>query len=258
MVRYEISPLYGKITVTDAEGREIAPTGEVENGRVCYVVKPEGIYSFRIEAPEGVVVTVCGAELGADEIVSSETNMFRGLDSYLQDGGYKTLLYAADGLHIEPEIHASFEGVELSPVVGENGKVYFFYPDSADTTQLMRNAAEGFFDAYMNYANYKYNGAALSNLLDRILPGTELDSYARNSYDAMIWASATEVAYDELRFENFHRVESNCFTCTILYKADFTATSWYTQYSYAMQDGYKMVFIHDGSSWRAASMSAFD
>jgi hypothetical protein len=53
-------------------------------------------------------------------------------------------------------------------------------------------------------------------------------------------------------------VGSNCFTCTILYKADFTATSWYEQYSYAMRDGYKMVFIHDGSTWRAASMSAFD
>lgn len=258
MVRYEISPLYGDIIVTDGEGNEVAPLSAVENGLVRYVVKPTETYSFKIEAPEGVVVTVSGAELGEEEIASRESNMFRGLDSWLPDGGYETILYAADGLFTVPGIHASYEGVELSPVVGEDGKVYFFYPDSEDVTELMRSAAEGFFDAYMSYANYKYNGAALNDLLDRILPGTELDSYARNSYDAMIWASATEVSYDELRYENFHRVGSNCFTCTILYKADFTATSWYEQYSYAMRDGYKMVFIHDGSTWRAASMSAFD
>ena len=66
------------------------------------------------------------------------------------------------------------------------------------------------------------------------------------------------MSYDELRFDNLHRAGNGCFTCTILYKADFTATSWYEQYSYAMQDGYKMVFIHDGTNWKAASMSAFD
>ena len=258
MVRYEISPLYGEITVTDGAGNEVAPSGAVENGRVSYVVKPETTYSFRIEAPEGIVVTVNGAELGEEEIAKRDRNMFRGLDERMTDSGYETLLYAADGLYTVPDIHAAYEGRELSPVVGEDGKIYFFYPDGEDITQLMRNAAEGFFDAYMSYANYKYNGAALNNLLEHILPGTELDSYARNSYDAMIWASATEVKYDELSFDNFRRVGSNCFTCTILYKADFTAKSWYTQNTYAMRDGYKMVFIHDGTTWRAASMSAFD
>ena len=259
MVRYEVSPLYGEVVVTDGEGDEIAPSGAVENGRVSYVVHPKQTYSFQVEAPEGIEVTVGGALLGEDEIAARESNMFRKLDDFLSEGGaYETILYAADGLYTVPDIHASYKGTELSPVMGENGKVYFFYPTDADTTQVMRNAAEGFFDAYMNYASYKYNGAALNGLLERILPGTELDSYARNSYDAMIWASATEVSYDELRFDNFHRAGNGCFTCTILYKADFTATSWYEQYSYAMQDGYKMVFIHDGTSWRAASMSAFD
>ena len=259
MVRYELSPLYGEIVVTDGEGNEIAPSGPVENGLVSYVVHPTQTYSFQVEAPEGVEVTVGGAVLGEEEIAARERNMFRKLDAYLaDDGGYDTLLYAADGLYTVPDIHASYNGTELSPVMGENGKVYFFYPTDEDTTQVMRNAAEGFFDAYMHYASYKYNGAALNDLLDRILPGTELDSYARNSYDAMIWASATEVSYDELRFDNFHRAGNGCFTCTILYKADFTATSWYEQYSYAMQDGYKMVFIHDGTNWKAASMSAFD
>ena len=129
MVRYELSPLYGDIVVTDGEGNEIAPSGPVENGLVSYVIHPTQTYSFQVEAPEGVEVTVGGAVLGEEEIAARERNMFRKLDAYLaDDGGYDTLLYAADGLYTVPDIHASYNGTELSPVMGENGKVYFFYP----------------------------------------------------------------------------------------------------------------------------------
>ena len=109
------------------------------------------------------------------------------------------------------------------------------------------------------YTSDKYNGVALKNVRDRILPGTELDSYFSHSYDAMIWASATEMDQKELRFGNFHRVGDKCFTCTILYKADFTATQWYGKDSYAREDGYKMVFLRgEEGQWLAATMSAFE
>ena len=62
----------------------------------------------------------------------------------------------------------------------------------------------------------------------------------------------------ELRFDNFHRVGENCFTCTILYKADFTATQWYGMDSYEREDGYQMVFIRQNDQWLAATMSAFE
>ena len=71
---------------------------------------------------------------------------------------------------------------------------------------------------------------------------------------------ATEYSFDqkELRFDNFHRVGENCFTCTILYKADFTATQWYGKDSYEREDGYQMVFIRQNDQWLAATMSAFE
>ncbi len=259
MVRYEIGPLYGQIAVSDPDGNEIAPVGEPEDGVLRYVIMPTKTYSFRVEAPEGVTVSVCGAALGEEQVRSSEQNMFRGLESYLPQGGYKTLLYEVNGLYIEPVIRASCNGVELTPVVGGDGRLIYFYPDDADISIAMHQAAEGFFSDYLFYTSNKYNGVALKNVRDRILPGTELDSYFANSYDAMIWASSTEMDQKELRFENFHRVGDNCFTCTILYKADFTATLWFGTDSYAREDGYKMVFIRgEEGQWLAATMSAFE
>ena len=225
MVRYEVGPLYGQIAVSDPDGAEIPPVGEPENGVLRYVIMPKTTYSFRVEAPEGVTVSVCGAELGEEQILSREQNIFRKLDKYLPDGGYDTIQYGADGLYIEPVISASCGGAELTPVIDAEGRYIFFYPSDENISIAMREAVEGFFDAYMYYTSYKYNGVALKDLTDRILPGTELYSYVTHSYDAMIWASATEMNQKELRFDNFHRVGDNCFTCTINYKANFTATS---------------------------------
>ncbi len=258
MVRYEVGPLYGQIAVSDPDGAEIPPVGEPENGVLRYVIMPKTTYSFRVEAPEGVTVSVCGAELGEEQILSREQNIFRKLDKYLPDGGYDTIQYGADGLYIEPVISASCGGAELTPVIDAEGRYIFFYPSDENISIAMREAVEGFFDAYMYYTSYKYNGVALKDLTDRILPGTELYSYVTHSYDAMIWASATEMNQKELRFDNFHRVGDNCFTCTINYKANFTATSWYGKDSYAREDGYKMVFIRQDGAWLAATMSAFE
>ena len=257
LVRYAVTPLYGEIVVTDAEGNEIAPYGPVENGVCRYVIEPKERYSFSVEAPEGVTVTVCGAELGESEITSRENDMFRHLENYVTDSRYETIHYAADGLFVEPEIRASYKGQELTPVIGENGKFFFFYPSDASADWSMRSAAQDFFSAYMNYTSYKYNGGALYELLSRSLYGTDLYNNINNSYDAMVWASATEVDYEELKIDNFHSVRGDCFTCTIYFKADYTATTWYEQHSYSMQDGYKMVFVNRNGVWYAASMTAF-
>ena len=258
LVRYEVGPLYGSIVVTDGEGAEIAPSGAVSEGLVHYVVKPRQTYTLDVEAPEGVTVSVCGAVLGEEDVTSRESNLFRGLEGYLPDGGYETLHYTAEGLYTIPEVRAEMDGRELNAVRGENGKVYFFYPADEAATAEMTAAAQNYYDAYARFTNYKYNTLALKNLRDRILPGTELASYVNNSYDAMIWASATEVDYKELSFGNYHVVSDDCFTCTIRYKADFTAQQWNEQVSYEMEDGYKMVFIRSGGRWLAATMYAFD
>ena len=258
MVRYEVGPLYGQITVSDSEGNEIAPVGEPEDGMLRYVIMPTTTYSLRVEAPEGVKVMVCGAELGDEQVSKREQIIFRGLEEYLPDGGYDTLLYEVDGLYIEPEISAVCNGVELTPVVGADGKYIFFYPSDDNISIAMREAVQNFFEAYLKYTNDKYNGARLKDLTDCILPDTELYSYASHSYDAMIWASATETEQKELSYDNFHRVGDNCFTCTIHYKADFTATQWHGKDSYERKDGYKMVFIRQDGVWLAATMSAFE
>ena len=72
----------------------------------------------------------------------------------------------------------------------------------------------------------------------------------------MIWASATQVHYDELTFTDFRSVGEDCFTCTIRYKADFAATAWYQSYTYDLQNAYELAFVRQGELWYAAAMSA--
>ena len=258
MVRYEVGPLYGQIAVSDSDGNEIAPVGEPEGGVLRYVIMPTKTYSFRAEAPEGVTVMVCGAELGEEQVTGREQMIFRGLKSYLPDGGYDTLVYEVDGIYTEPVVSAVYNGVELTPLVGTDGRLIFFYPSDEDVSIAMREAVEGFFKDYLFFTSDKYNGVALKNLRDHVLPGTELDDYFAASYDGMIWASATQMDQKELKFDNFHRVGENCFTCTIHYKADFTATQRVGKDSYTREDGYKMVFICRNDTWLAATMSAFE
>ena len=258
MVRYEVGPLYGQIAVNDPDGGEIAPVGDPVDGTLRYVILPTTTYSLRVEAPEGVIVSVCGAALGDDQVVKRDQTIFRKLEGYLSDGGYDTLLYEVDGLFTEPEISASYNGVALTPLMSADGKYIYFYPSDDNISIAMREAVQNFFEAYLKYTNDKYNGARLKDLTDCILPDTELYSYASHSYDAMIWASATETEQKELSYDNFHRVGDNCFTCTIHYKADFTATQWHGKDSYEREDGYKMVFIRQDGVWLAATMSAFE
>ncbi len=56
------------------------------------------------------------------------------------------------------------------------------------------------------------------SLLDCIMWTTDLYRYIQESTDAMIWASATSVSYDELTFTDFSFVGANCFVCTVRYK----------------------------------------
>ena len=94
-------------------------------------------------------------------------------------------------------------------------------------------------------------------LLDCILWTTDLYRYIQESTDAMIWASATSVNYDELTFTDFSFVGANCFVCTVRYKADFTANSWQEQKNYNMQNAYELVFVcPNGGAWYAAAMDA--
>jgi len=73
--------------------------------------------------------------------------------------------------------------------------------------------------------------------------------------DAMYWASATEITYEELTFTDFFSVSENCFVCTIRYKADMSAQAWYESYTYGLQNAYQMVFVRVEDRWLAAAMS---
>jgi len=253
--RYRVENMYGDITVTDESGRALSPIRE-ESGVIRYVARQEELYSFTVRAPETVTVTVCGAELRKNEAEKAEKGVLAGLDKYTGDDAYDTLTWHYEGLYTRPEISAvGRDGRALTPLVNEKGELLFFNPQDDALAEQARPWAEDFFQKYINYSGKAYEAGRHQMLLNTILPDTELYRYVRDSRDAMIWASATEVHYDELTFADFSPVGDNCFTCTIRYKGDFAATAWHESYTYDMQNAYELSFVRVGEMWYAAAMS---
>ena len=71
----------------------------------------------------------------------------------------------------------------------------------------------------------------------------------------MYWASGTQTEYNDLRYENFHKVSDYCIICTVIYSADMTATNWYEQYSYKLENAYELAFVSTNAKWLAAGMN---
>ena len=252
--RYRI-PMYGEITVTDEKGAALSPQRSEDGRTVRYVAREDEFYSFTVRAPEPVTVSVSGARLDASEAVRSESGVLAGLEAYTGENAYRTLTWTCGGLYTRPEISAEMNGTALTPLINEKGELIFFPAQDDALAAEMRPTVEDFFSSYIDYSGKAYNAVRHHNLLSRILPGSELYAYVRDSRDAMIWASATQVHYDELTFSDFYRVSDSCFTCTIRYKADFAAQSWYESYTYDLQNAYEMAFVRSGNRWLAAAMS---
>lgn len=254
-VRYRVGAMYGDIVVTDAQLRVLDPETE-EDGLVRYVLHEPKDYSVTVRAPSTVTVAVNGAELAPDEAFGSEEGILAGLGDYTGGAGYQKLTYTVLDLRQPPEVTATGpDGQALTPLVNEKGEILFFPPQDDALAAEVEGRVQEFFNRYMDYSSQAFDYGRQNALLSCILQGTGLYSYVQNSRDAMIWASATQVSYDELTFADFARVGDNCFTCTIRYKADFAAQSWYQQYNYDMQNAYEVAFVRSGDNWYAAAMS---
>lgn len=253
--RYRVERMYGSITVTDQNGRALSPIQE-EDGVVRYVGREDTFYSFTVRAPENVVITVNGAVLSPSEAAGADSGVLAGLDAYTGGQAYQTLTYSFDGLYAQPEITARGPGGEvLTPLLNQKGELIYFPPQDDALAEQVSGVVKTFFDNYISYSGQAFSNARQQALLACILKGTELYSYVRDSRDAMIWASATEVRYDELSFADFSPVGEDCFTCTIRYKADFDATAWHERYSYDLQNAYELSFVRVNGAWYAAAMS---
>ena len=121
--------------------------------------------------------------------------------------------------------------------------------------QALSDIGIGAFNAYMDYSAHAFEYTRYSNLLNRILPQSDLYEYVFRSQEAMYWASGTQTEYNDLRYENFHMVSPYCFVCTVIYSADMTAKNWYEQYSYKLENAYELAFVSTNGRWLAAGMN---
>ena len=254
--RWRVDPLYGEITVRDKNGVVLSPTREEGSREIRYLAREDELYGFTVRAPEGVTVTVGGAELSPEEAVKAENGILSGLERYTGGQTLRQFTWTYDGLYSLPEITGrSADGRTLTPLMNEKGELLFFLPQDEELRQAAEPRVREFFERYINYSSRAFDEGRYNMLLSCILPGTELYAYVRDSVDAMIWASATQVHYDELTFTDFRSVGEDCFTCTIRYRADFSATAWYESYTYDLQNAYELAFVRQGDLWYAAAMS---
>ncbi len=254
--RWRVEPLYGEITVSDAGGRVLTPEADAADGVIRYLIRETDFYTVTVRAPESVAVFVGGVRLDTSEAVKAEEGILAGLDAYTGGAAFRELTYSCPGLYTMPEVTAEGpRGEALTPLLNEKGELIFFLPQDEALRAEAEPRVREFFDRYIAYSSRAYDAGRYNALLACILPGTDLYAYVHDSVDAMIWASATQVTYDELTFGDFLPVGENCFTCTIRYKADFAATAWWTSYSYDLQNAYELAFVRVGDVWYAAAMS---
>lgn len=260
MLSYRVGPVYGEIHVS-ADGRELAAE---RSGRMLrYRAAARGAGSLTIRAPADIRVTVGGAELKKKDVSERSYGLLEGLESYTGDAAYRTNTYRFTGLYSEPEVRAYAEnGEELRPIMtGEN--VYnFFHPtdtaaDEADQTELdhLLELAEGYFNAYVDYTTKPFDGSIYYKLLNATLGGTRLQVYIAQSNAAMQWAARSTVENQELRYDNLHRIGDSCFTCTVEFVVDKTASTWVEEVSSSEENAEQMVFVRRGKYWYAAALS---
>ena len=260
LVRYKVSPLYGEIHVT-ADGRELAAEKQGKTLRYTSLTEPTG--SLTVIAPEGIRVTVGGVELGKKDVSDSSFALLEGLGDYTGKAAYKTNVYRFTGLYTEPEVLAFDEaGNALTPIMSGEKVYHFFYPsdtaaDEAEQEELdhLRELAEGYFGTYVDYTTKPFDAGIHYRLVSATLAGSQLQSYIAESTATMKWAASSTVENRELRYDNFHRIGDNCYTCTVEFALDKTASTWAEDVNSSEQNAEQLVFVRIGMQWFAAAMA---
>ena len=144
---------------------------------------------------------------------------------------------------------------------GEN-VYHFFHPsdtaaDEEDRKQLdhLWELADGYFRAYVDYTTKPFDGGIYYKLLTATLSGTQLQVYIAQSNAAMKWAASSTVENMELRCDNLHRIGESCYTCTVEFALDKTASTWVEDVSSSERNAEQLVFVRRGQYWYAAAMS---
>ncbi len=260
LVRYKVSPLYGEIHVT-ADGRELA--AEQRGDTLYYHAAPEPTGSLTVVAPEDIRVTVGGAELKKSDVSESSFALLEGLEAYTGEAAYKTNVYRFTGLYTVPEVLAyDREGRQLTPIRSGETVYHFFHPSdtAADETQRqeldhLRQLAESYFGAYMDYTTRAFDASLYHRLLNATLGGSQLRTYIAQSTATMQWAANSTVEGREIRLDNLHRIGGACYTCTVEFSQDKTASTWAEDVSSTERNAEQLVFVAIGPYWYAAAMA---
>ena len=215
--------------------------------------------TLRVVAPEGSTVWADGAELDPAEAATESPAILAGREAYLGGEVPKQRVWRLEGLSAEPELTArGADGQRLHRVVSGAGEVRFAPPEDEALRETAEQRVRDFMNLYTLYAGNPYYDSVYYGLLGSVLPNTALYDHIVYSADAMVWACATKMEFDELSVSDFQRVGENGFTCTVRYRAQCSAATWYDSFAYELGKTYELAFVYQGWTWYAAAMSALD
>lgn len=254
---YTVDAMYGAISVTDSEGTEYSPIASSSESELVYQIPPAELHSVRITAPDDVTVTLCGYALTPSDARSITHGILENVLEHTQGNEYMTAEYSFSGLFSEPVVSAcDKDGRTLTPVTDGNGNYAFYHANDPALQAEMMETVQSFFDAYVTYCANSYDATRYDRIINRVMRHSTLYTYISESHEGMIFASKTQSDNNELKFDNFSWVGDGCFVCTVSYKADLTATSWYEEYSYDLESNYEICFVTDGYKWLASDMTS--
>lgn len=251
---YRIKPLYGDLSLTEADGSVIPLTEEADLHFTANAAEP-GKHDILILAPADLTVTVGGVVLDPAE-AERGAEILDGLESIV-GAKYYNLTYTVSDIYGNPEISAhDISGAEHEMFSPSANKYGFLYRDDPALTAVLQPVAEDFFQSFVTYTSSAFNETRYTRLLQQIQKGTALYNYIAQSKDAMIWAPHSETAFAELTFEHFHMLNSRCFVCTVRYNADVSFSAKNEDYNYDMESAYNLAFQLTDQGWVAVAMSA--
>ncbi len=252
--RYRVAPLYGELSLCDAEGRPVELRADGESGFVANAAALQR-RDLVVSAPEGLRVLVGGQTLD-EGLAAYDAGILEGLSSVVA-ADYRLARYVLPGVYGEVELSAVDAGGErLEPVRAASGDYRFYYPNDPEAEAALRPAAERFFQSFIAYTSAAFSEARYMELLSRVRPGTALYDYIAQSRDAMIWAPSAQTDFSQLRFDNFHYLNSRCFLCTVRYDADLSYSARSEDYRFGMQNAYELAFQLADTGWIALAMSS--
>lgn len=214
-----------------------------------YTVPDAGAYSFRVMAPAGAIVTVCGAQLGPEEALEGsyapEYLVDVPADAQLPD----YTVYQAQGLYSQPEISARMaDGTALAASQAQDGTLLFSAPGSEDLALEHSERVESFLT---DLCEYSAGHLSRGYPQQYAVPDSALYQYIRNASSSLYWMVGVSLTFQEVSSSDYVSLGDGSFLCRGHVECT-TETRYQTK---ELDLDYQMLWVYQSGQWLIADLA---